>query len=500
MPEFKVFKGNKEKVFKMFRHDNVPLVFIILLAIVVGALIASIFAFYTNQQESDRIQSGVFIKNINVSGLTKDEAVTLVTNELKGQMNDNIELTYKNHNYYVEVEQIEAKFDIEASVDYAFNIAKTGDFLEDMKTYITVLVHNINIEPIFVYNDEELTKYLETIEANLPDQIVESSYYLEDDELIITKGTNGAGIEFEPLKEKIVAALKDISYSRKYIEIPTYVTYPKPIDVDQIHSEVFREPENAYFTIEPYAVYPDVVGVDFDKEGMKQLIADNPDTEEYICELIYKKADVTVKDFGDEAFPHQLASFSTKYVTSNTDRTTNLRLASNKINGTVVLPGEEFSYNKVVGRRTIAAGYKEAAIYSNGEVTQGLGGGICQISTTLYNAVVEANLDITERRNHMFVPSYVDGGMDATVVYGSTDFRFVNTRDYPIKIESTVSGGIARVKIYGLRTDNEYDISIESRTVKNSSKSFVVEAYKVYRQDGEVVKRERLSRDTYKKQ
>ena len=100
----------------------------------------------------------------------------------------------------------------------------------------------------------------------------------------------------------------------------------------------------------------------------------------------------------------------------------------------------------------------------------------------------------------MFVPSYVDGGMDATVVYGSTDFRFVNTRDYPIKIESTVSGGIARVKIYGLRTDNEYDISIESRTVKNSSKSFVVEAYKVYRQDGEVVKRERLSRDTYKKQ
>ena len=500
MPEFKVFKGNREKVFKMFRRDNVPLVFIILLAIVIGMLAATILAFYTNQQETNLIQSGIYIKGVNVSGLTKDEAIALVNEELKGQMNDNIELTYKNHNYYVEVEQIEAKFDIEGAVDYAFKIAKTGDFVQDMKDYITVLVHNINIEPIFVYNDEELQKYLETIERNLPDQIVEASYYLEDDELVITKGTNGAGIEFEPLKEQIVAALKDISYSRKYINIPTYVTYPAPIDVDSIHSEIFRQPENAYFTTNPYAVYPDVEGVDFDKEGMKKLIADNPDSEEYICDLLYSKADVTVKDLGQEAFPHVLASYSTKYATSNVDRTTNLRLASNKINGTVILPGEEFSYNKVVGRRTIAAGYKEAAIYSNGEVTQGLGGGICQISTTLYNAVVGANLKITERRNHMFVPSYVDGGMDATVVYGSQDFKFVNTRNYPIKIESSVSGGIARVKVYGLRTDNEYKITIESKTVKNSSKSFVVEAYKVYRKDGEVVKRERISRDTYKKQ
>ena len=500
MPEFKVFKGNREKVFKMFRRDSVALVFVILLAIVVSMVIAAVLAFYHNQQNSNRIQPGVFIKGINVSGLTKEEATRLIEEDLKGQMNENIELIYKNHNYYVEVEQIEAKFDIASSVDYAFGIAKSGDFVKDVKDYITVLVHNINIEPVFVYNDDALTKYLKTIESNLPDQIVEASYYLEDDELVITKGTNGAGIEFEPLKEEIVAALKDISYSRKYIEIPTYVTYPKPIDVDQIHSEVFREPQNAYFTTEPYAVFPDVKGVDFNVDGMKTLIQDNPDSEEYICKLDYKKADVTVQDIGREAFPNVISSFSTRYVTSNTDRTTNLRLASNKIDGYVVMPGETFSYNKVVGKRTIAAGYKEAAIYSNGEVTQGLGGGICQISTTLYNAVVEADLDVTERRNHMFVPSYVDGGMDATVVYGSQDFKFKNTRDYPIKIESSVSGGIARVRIHGLRTNNEYNISIESKTVKNSSKSFVVDAYKVYRQDGEVIRREKLSRDTYKKQ
>src|SRR5699024_8061323 len=103
------------------------------------------------------------------------------------------------------------------------------------------------------------------------------------------------------------------------------------------------------------------------------------------------------------------------------NRSTNLRLASDKINGTVLLPGEEFSYNKIVGERTIEAGYKDAAIYSGGQVVDGLGGGICQISSTLYNAVVQANLEIIERSNHYFKTSYVEAGKDATVVYGQID-------------------------------------------------------------------------------
>ena len=148
--------------------------------------------------------------------------------------------------------------------------------------------------------------------------------------------------------------------------------------------------------------------LDFDSEKVKGMIEEDPYAEEYTIDLIYTRADVTVNDLGAEAFPDLLASFSTKYATSNKDRTTNLRLAAEKINGTVVMPGEIFSYNTVVGKRTIAAGYKEADIYENGQVTSGLGGGICQISTTLYNAAIAANMEIESRRNHMFVPSYAD--------------------------------------------------------------------------------------------
>ena len=108
-------------------------------------------------------------------------------------------------------------------------------------------------------------------------------------------------------------------------------------------------------------------------------------------------------------------------------------------------------------------------------------------------------MEIETRRNHMFVPSYIEAGKDATVVWGSTDFKFKNRRDYPIKIEASVSGGVARVNIYGLRTNNEYDVSLETKTIKSTATSLVVESYRVSRQNGEVVRRDKLYTDTYKK-
>ena len=204
-----------------------------------------------------------------------------------------------------------------------------------------------------------------------------------------------------------------------------------------------------------------------------------------------------------DAFPDLLGTFSTNYV-NNANRTTNLQLASSKIDGTVIMPGDTFSFNSVVGPRTEAKGYKVAAVYSDGTVTEDVGGGICQIVTTLYNAAVSSDMTITARRNHTFVPSYAEPGMDATVVYGSQDFKFTNTRDYPVKIVSTVSGGVATVSIYGLKTDEEYDISIETEIIKTIAKKtssgytgYVVDSYKVYRQNGTIIKREKISRDTY---
>ena len=134
---------------------------------------------------------------------------------------------------------------------------------------------------------------------------------------------------------------------------------------------------------------------------------------------------------GEEAFPDRLATYSTTYNASNYNRSTNLRLSASKINGVILMPGEEFSYNKTLGQRTAAAGYKPAGAYVGGKVVNEYGGGICQTSSTLYNTVLLANLEVTSRTNHCYVSSYVPISRDATVSWGTLDFKFKNNRKNP---------------------------------------------------------------------
>ena len=305
------------------------------------------------------------------------------------------------------------------------------------------------------------------------------------------------------------------------IEIPVIHKEPEPIDLNKIYNEIHKEPVNAYFTTDPYVIHPQVDGIDFaiSIEEATNLINNSTD-EEISIPLQVTAPEITTNDIGNEAFPDELATFSTTYSTSNVNRSTNIRLASDKINGTVVMPGEIFSYNTTVGQRTTSAGFKAAAVYSGGQVTTGLGGGICQVSSTLYNAVLLSNLEIVERQNHGFNPGYVPAGRDATVSWGSPDFKFKNSRNYPIKIICDGSDGTITVDILGLKDEVEYDVEIDSyitswipySTITRSNSSLepgetrVIEsgssgcrsvAYRVLYLNGEEVSRELLSQDTY---
>ena len=175
-----------------------------------------------------------------------------------------------------------------------------------------------------------------------------------------------------------------------------------------------------------------------------------------------------------------------------------MRIACQKLNEKVVLAGNTFSYNQTLGERTVAAGYKNGKVYENGEVVDGLGGGICQVSTTLYNAILYANLEIVERRNHQFVPSYAGAGLDATVVYGSIDFQFKNTRSYPIKIQCSVDKGICNFQIYGLKEETEYEVNVWANVISKTKTAIKSKAYRQLKLNGEVVSTELLSSDTYK--
>lgn len=144
-----------------------------------------------------------------------------------------------------------------------------------------------------------------------------------------------------------------------------------------------------------------------------------------------------------------ISSFTTN-TTANQNRNTNVRLAAEAISGTVIKPGQEFSFNGTVGQRTEAKGYKGAAAYNNGEVVQEIGGGVCQVSTTLYNAVFKAGLKISSRRSHTFEPSYVTPGRDATVSWDQPDFKFINNSSTAIGLRASYADQKVTVSVYGI--------------------------------------------------
>lgn len=154
---------------------------------------------------------------------------------------------------------------------------------------------------------------------------------------------------------------------------------------------------------------------------------------------------------GNVKFDHVLGYFETRYNQSDKmkDRTYNLRLAASRLDGAVVMPGEIFDFNDVVGPRDEAHGYRVAPVIAQGELVDGLGGGTCQISGTLHGAAFFAGLDIVERYPHSRPSYYIKLGLDATVVYPTINFRFRNPFDFPIVLHETVSNGAARAEILG---------------------------------------------------
>ena len=468
--------------------------------------------------------STVAINNINISNKSKDEINSLFTNLIEKKQKKELKLYYnssdKKYEKKLDLSILNIKYNLDDCISKAYSIGRTGNIFQNNFTIAkTLLLHkNLNLE--LALDDEMLDTIILDISANLPDKKIDNTYYIEDNNLIITKGTAGLTVDKENFIKDIKKFISDLSSEEDSLQIPTKYVEPDEINVEKIHSEIYKESKDAYFESDPFKVYAEVEGIDFNVDDTKKKIKENPNNKEYIVKLDITHPKKTLANLNINVFPDLLGTFSTQYSIGNANRVTNLELAAEKISGTVLSPGEEFSYNKIVGERSIAAGYKEAKVYEGGKIVDGLGGGICQISSTLYNAVVYANLKVSQRFNHQFITSYVDPGRDATVAYGSKDFKFINNRTYPIKINVIVDSGIARVDIYGIKEENEYQITIDTEVISNipfdtvyetdSSLSagtqkvkqrgvdgVIVNAYKITNEKGVAVSKELLSKDTY---
>lgn len=193
-----------------------------------------------------------------------------------------------------------------------------------------------------------------------------------------------------------------------------------------------------------------IAGYAVNAEATAQKVMASIEQHVYDASIECEGEKISASDSSIKDLYGTIGSFTTK-TTSNATRNKNVKLAAAAINGTVLQPGEEFSFNKTVGQRTEAKGYGAAGAYNNGEVVQEIGGGVCQVSSTLYNAVFRSGLTTTYRRSHTFAPTYVTPGADATVSYPGPDYQFINNSDHAIGIRAWYEDQTCTVQIYGVR-------------------------------------------------
>ena len=464
MPKSEVLIQEEQNA-KSYKMINVTLIVILLI------VFSFLYAFIN--MASNKMLRGISIENIDVSNLSYEEAKVKISEaiDLKLANESVLYLEGEENNFEEKIlpSQINATYNIDEVLVKAYKLGRTPNILVNNYSIITTALFKKNFDLTFSYNESALDSIVQDIDSKIPGRMVEYNYSIDEDELTISKGKPGIIVDVNLLKNKILDEIKSRDLTKiletgnseiARIEIPVNEAEPQKIDLEKIYSEIYKEPVNAYYEKQPFKIYPEENGIDFaiTLDEAKELLKENK--EEYVIPLKVIVPEITMDQIGDEAFPDQLSQASTRYDASNRNRSRNLEIAAGKIDGKVLLPGEEFSFNGVVGKRTVEEGYRDAKIYSNGQVVDGLAGGICQISSTLYNAALMANLEITQRRNHYFKTSYIAAGRDATVVWGSIDFKFKNSRKYPIKIKASVHSGVAEFKIFGIKEEKEYEISV----------------------------------------
>lgn len=491
---------------------------IFFIVFILASVFSTVFAFININNTT--FVSGISILGIDVSGLSKDDAKQKVSDDVSNRLSTDVIFKHNDETYTLLPSSVGGSFDIDKVIDDAYSVGRSGNIFQNNFAILDAMINSKNFIPDFSFNSDSFDDSISQMNSNFADGIVEPSYDISGNNLIIKSGKNGNIVDSDKIKSLFVDKLTVVPYNTDSIEVPVFSKEANKIDIDAIHSEIYKEAQDASYTTNPYVVYPSSNGLDFNIsiDEAKALITGDKDSYTIPLKTLYPN--VKTSDIGIEAFPNLLSSYSTSFASSSSNRATNVSLATNKINGKVLMPGEVFSFNDTVGKRTPQAGFKVAGVYMNGQVATDYGGGICQVSSTLYNAVLRANLEIVDRSNHMFEVGYVPIGTDATVSWGAPDFKFKNSRSYPIKIVTSSSNRKCVVKFYGLKESEEYDIEIVSyrtgsvpyrttyttdsslaagqqKVIQRGSNGAKSVAYRIRKKNGQVISKELLSKDTY---
>lgn len=327
-------------------------------------------------------------------------------------------------------------------------------------------------------------------------------WYISPDEIGMTANADAAAEDAYSVGRNEIDPIRNLMKRYKCAKEGYYIEMDASYDesrllakLEAIAAEIRTDPVNAYCLLNSDGTITKIAGVSgmtLNAKALAETLAPTLKSFQFTSvELTPDEQPPFVRTEDLANINSVLASYSTYF--SPGDRGKNIKIAADKLDGVLVRSGSNFSFNSIVGERTASAGYKEAGVIIDGRLDEGIGGGVCQVSSTLYNAVLLAGLDSTERTSHYSPSSYCPAGRDATVSYGLLDFQFYNPLPNNIYLVSETSSSELTIYVLG----NKGDLNGNTITLETEGSRMSPSVYRVYTRNGAVVEREFLHTDDY---
>lgn len=442
------------------KKSSKALVVVIIILAVLALAAAGILYWAHTITVSDTNLPNVYVGSTDVGGMTQAETLAVLKQQQWDKsVSGNITVKLPaGQSFRIDYLRSGAVLNAETAAAAAYRYGHSGSDIDNLKTYLHARFASVDVTTGDRLLDRDyimniITRALERFERHVGD----GSYTIDEaaSEMVYYKGAGQIKLDAEDVYSQAVEGLRTLETEISYRLGSQSVTAP---DFAALHEELAREPQNAYYDKETGEIVPDVKGFAFDVAKAEELWNAAGLLEEVRIPVKIDLPEMTQEQLVASLFRDKLGYQTTSYKYSSDARINNIKLAAAKLNGLVLNPGEEFSFNGTVGQRTAEAGFKPAGAYSDGQVVQEVGGGICQVSSTIYCAAMLAQMTTVERYCHMFVVGYLPYGLDATVSWPGPDYRFRNDRDYPVKIVAYCNDedNTITVEIWGTDVDGSY--------------------------------------------
>ncbi|NJD01739.1 MAG: vanomycin resistance protein VanB [Ruminiclostridium sp.] len=502
--------------------------------IIISLIVFSLLMLATSAQliymtlKYDRVYKGVYINGMDAGGMAQVELALALKSRFQDKIKD-LEITLDSGRIVEKASytDLNVSYVMDNAVKDAFSLGRTGNMFKRLYAIFNAGLKGANVDMPLSYDKGKLDNFISEFHKKTLIEVKEAEILIQDDKVTIRTGRHGENID----KNSLTSTLNEMinSFKGGTVKVEIIITPPNKLDAEDLFPQLNREPVNAAFKVLDgnISVEPHITGMKIEKTALEDIVADLEKNEntEMVLPVQYILPEITTEKANEMVFKDQIAYMSTHFSTSNENdknRGENIKLATSKINGIILIPGAVFSFNDVVGPRTEADGYKLAHTYVAGKVIDGIGGGICQVSTTIYGAVLKSDLEVIERRNHMFTVGYVPYGQDATVSYGTTDFRFRNSTNWPIKIEAGVNKDnnvffkfigtienpekkviisqeiLKRIPFTTKYIDNPTMLEGKTSVKQEGKEGYVVDTFKTIKISGKVISETKLHTSTYR--